>query len=90
MPAASPRNGAGEFSLLMGLVASAFAFFPIIGEFVAAPACVLAIGFGYVGIMRVERGLATNPGHAWLGIGFGSAAGFVTLLVFVATSDLLQ
>lgn len=88
MPAAPPRNGAGEFSLVMGIVAAAFSFFPIIGEFVAAPASVLAVVSGSIGIRRVEGGLATNPGVAWLGVGLGIAAGFMTLLVFVATSDI--
>ena len=83
-----PRNGAGEFSLVMGIVAAAFSFFPIVGEFVAAPASVLAVASGAVAISRVERGLATNPGRAWLGIGLGVAAGFMTLLVLVATSDI--
>lgn len=72
----------------MGIVAAAFSFFPILGEFVAAPASVLAVAAGSVGVSRVERGLATNAGVAWLGIVLGVAAGFMTLLVFVATSDL--
>ena len=88
MPPAPPRNGAGELSLVMGIVAVSFSFFPVIGEYVAAPAAVLAVVSGFVGIRRVERGLATNPGRAWLGIGLGVAAGFMILLVFVATSDI--
>ena len=88
MSAASPRNGAGELSLVMGIVAIAFSFFPILGEFVAAPASLLAVVTGSIGISRVERGLATNPGQAWLGIGLGVTAGFVTALVFAATSDI--
>lgn len=88
MPAAPRRNGAGEFSLVMGIVAAAFSFVPILGEFVAAPASALAVVSGAVGVRRVERGLATNPGEAWLGIGLGVAAGFMTLLMFVATYNL--
>jgi len=72
----------------MGMVAVVFSLFPIAGEFVAAPASVLAVVSGSVGVSRVERGVATNPGRAWLGIGLGVAAGFITLLVFVATSDI--
>ena len=72
----------------MGIVAVAFSFFPIVGEFMAAPASVLAVVSGSVAISRVERGLATNPGRAWVGIGLGVAGGFMTLLVFVATSDM--
>jgi len=88
MPAAPPRNGAGELSLVLGVVALAFSFLPIVGEFVAAPASVIAIVSGCIGISRVERGLATNPVPAWIGTGVGVAAGFITVLVFVATSDI--
>mgnify|MGYP006864795922 CR=1 FL=1 len=73
----------------MGLVAVAFAFFPFIGEMIAAPACVLAVVCGYVALVRVERGVATHEARAWWGIGLGLAAGFVTFLVYVASSDVL-
>jgi hypothetical protein len=89
MPEVPPRNGAAELSLLMGLVAAAFSFFPIIGELIAAPACVLAVVCGYVAISRVERGIATHEARAWWGIGLGLSAGFVTFLVFVASSDVM-
>jgi len=39
-----------------------------VGEFVAAPASVLAFISGVVGISQVERGIATNPGRACLGV----------------------
>ena len=35
MPAALPRNGAGELSMVMGIAVASFSFFPIIGELVA-------------------------------------------------------
>ena len=88
MPAAPPRNGAGELSLAMGVVAFSFSFLPIVGEFVATPASVLAVIAGSIGIIRAERGQATNPARAWCGIGLGVAGGVITLLVFAATSDL--
>lgn len=88
MPPVPPRNGAGELSLLLGVVAVVFAFFPIIGEFIAAPAAVLAVVLGYVGIGRVERGLASNQVGAWLGTGLGLLAAFIIVLVLAASSDL--
>ncbi len=88
MPAAPPRNGAGELSLVMGIVAFVFSFLPIVGEFIAAPAAVVAVIAGSVAIIRTERGQATNPAHAWCGIGLGVAGGAITLLVFAATSDI--
>lgn len=74
--------------MAMGIVAFAFSFLPIVGEFVAAPAAVLAVIFGFVAIIRVERGQATNPARAWCGIGLGATGGAITLLVFAATSDI--
>jgi hypothetical protein len=88
MPSAPPRNGAGEFALVMGIVAALFSIVPIVGEFVAAPASVLAVVLGCIGIKRADDGLATNPGQAWLGVGLGVAGGFVTLLVFAVTLDM--
>jgi len=88
MPATLPRNGAGDFSLAFGIVALAFSFFPIVGEFVAAPASAIAILLGCIGIRRVDRGFATNPVPAWSGVGLGVAGGLMTLLVFVASTDM--
>lgn len=86
MSPARTRNGAGELALIAGLVAAAFAVFPIIGEYVATPASAVAIIAGVIGIRRADRGVATNPGAAWFGLGLGVAAGFVTVLVYVATA----
>jgi hypothetical protein len=79
----------GEISLIVGVVAVAFSFFPVAGELVAAPAAVLAVVLGAVGLGRVDRGVADNPVQAWGGVGMGVLAGLMTLLVFVATSDLV-
>lgn len=87
MPPATLRNSAGELALIAGLLAAAFAFFPIIGEYVATPASVVAVVAGVIGIRRADRGLASNPGVAWIGVGLGVAAGLVTVLVYVATAQ---
>ena len=62
-----PRNGLGGASFVLGVVALVFAFVPIVGEFVAAPAALLAVVFGLVGLGRVWRGVATNGGEAAAG-----------------------
>lgn len=85
MSPAPARNGVGEFALVAGIVAIVFSIVPIVGEFVAAPASVMAFTAGCLGINRVDRGVATNPGPAWLGLGFGVVAGFITVLMLVAT-----
>lgn len=88
MASAPYRNGVGELALIFGIVAVVFSIVPIIGELVAAPTALLAVLTGCVGIRRVDRGLASNPGPAWLGTWLGVAAGFITVLVYVATLDL--
>lgn len=90
MPTPPAKNGAGEFALIAGIVALACSVVPIVGEFVSAPAAVVAIAAGWIGINRVDRGLATNPGAAWIGLALGVLAGFITALVLLATSNVGQ
>jgi hypothetical protein len=80
-----PRNGLGGASFVLGVVALVFAFVPIVGEFVAAPAALLAVVFALVGLGRVWRGVATNGGEAAAGSLLGVVAGLVLLLVLAAT-----
>lgn len=80
-----PRNGLGGGALFTGVLALAFAFIPIVGEFVAAPASVLAIVLGLIGFNRAEKGLATDGGRALTGAVLGLVAGLVVFLVFIAT-----
>jgi hypothetical protein len=58
---------------------------PIVGEFVAAPAGLLAVVFGLVGLGRVWQGVATNGGKAAAGSALGVVAGLVLALVLAAT-----
>lgn len=83
--APQPRNGLGALALLVGAVALAFAFVPVIGEFVAAPAAVSAVVLGMLGLGRADRGQATNAGQALTGGILGLTAGFIVFLVFIAT-----
>lgn len=84
-PAPPPRQGLGGPALLIGSIALVFAFVPIIGEFVAAPAAVVAIVVGFIGFERAERGEAHDGGKALAGGLMGVAAGFVVFLMFLAT-----
>lgn len=83
-PRSPPRNGVGGAAMVSGVVAVVFAFVPIVGEFVAVPAALLAIALGLIGLGRVERKVATNGGEALAGCILGVVAGFVLFLVFVA------
>lgn len=79
------RNGAGDAALTTGIVAVLFVFVPVVGDFVAVPAAVLAIGLGLIGTRRAERGLASNAGQALVGTVLGAAAAAMQMVVLIAT-----
>jgi len=81
----SPRNGWGTAALACAVVALVIGFVPILGDFVAIPLSVAAIGAGVVGLLRAEDGLATNPGTAVAGILLGVVAGLLSFLTIVST-----
>ena len=79
------RNGAGNTALVAGIAALVFAFIPLIGDYVAVPAGVLAVACGWIGLCRDEDGVATNGRDAMIGAALGGAALFVVFLTFAAT-----
>lgn len=82
-----PMNGWGTGAVVCALVALVVGVVPIVGDLVALPLSVVAVGCGIRGLTRVEDGLATNPRTAWAGVLLGSIAGllsFLTLLVVLA------
>lgn len=81
-----PRNRLGGAALVLGVVALVFAFVPIVGEFVAAPAALLAIVLGLIGLDRVMRGIATNTAEALIGSILGFVSGFILFLIYAASS----
>ncbi|WP_194837253.1 hypothetical protein [Nocardia sp. XZ_19_369] len=80
------RNGLGTTALVAGIVSVVFAFVPIVGELVAAPAAVVALVCGWIGFDRADRGLATNRGEAIVGSALPVLSIFVMFLVFAATT----
>ncbi|MEV0219044.1 hypothetical protein [Streptomyces sp. NPDC050704] len=84
-PGAAPRNGPGDTSLIMGIVALLGSFVPVIGDFVAAPLGLLALLLGGLGIWHNERGRATNFGPSLIGATLGVLALFIVLLMFAVT-----
>jgi len=81
----APRNQLGRAALMLGLLAWVFAFVPVVGELVAAPAALAAIVFGLLGLRRADQGVATNTGEAVTGVLLGTASGLVMLLVLAVT-----
>lgn len=90
-PAApAPRNGLGIAALVVGIVALALAWIPLVG-FVGLVAVVL----GIIALSRVRRGLATNRGVSITGVVLGAVAvvaaiGWVVLLVVAVNNDTVR
>ncbi|SDU73498.1 hypothetical protein [Jiangella alkaliphila] len=85
-PATKPRpRGLGGPALFTGVLALVFAFVPIVGEFVALPAAVVAITLGLIGWDRAERGLTDDGARALTGGVLGLLAGLIVFFVFLAT-----
>jgi hypothetical protein len=64
-------------ALVIGLV-------PMIGDVIAVPLSVAAVGCGARALFLVEDGLATNPGIAWVGIVLGFVAALLSVLTLVS------
>lgn len=86
-PIPSPRNGAGSAALVLGVVAIAFTFIPIVGDFIAIPAAIGAVIMGLIGFDRADQGSATNRRDAIVGISLGVVALLIALIVFAATQS---
>lgn len=81
----SYRNGAGSTSLIAGVVAAVASFVPLVGGVITIAAALVALVCGWVGVKRVDEGVASNQRDSLIGIGLGLAALFVAFLVFAAT-----
>lgn len=78
------RNGAGDAAFTMGVLAMVFVFVPIVGDFVALPSAVGAVLLGVLGVVRAERGVATNPAKALTGALLGVVSAFITFVTLAA------
>lgn len=70
----------------MGIVALVSSFVPVIGDFAAAPAGILAVVLGSVGIRRCEKETASNFGESLTGAVLGAVAVLVIVLMFAVTA----
>jgi uncharacterized membrane protein len=69
---------------VLAVVALVVGLVPMVGDIVALPVAVAAMGCGARGLLLAEDGLATNPGMAWAGILVGLVAGLLSLLTLVS------
>ncbi len=79
------RNGLGYIALVAGIVAALTAFVPIVGDFVSVPAGIVAVVSGWTGLLRIEKGLATNHVETVVGTVLGTGALFVVFIIFAAS-----
>ncbi|MFD3748070.1 hypothetical protein [Nocardia sp. NPDC058633] len=80
-----PRNGVGLAALVLGIIACAVSFVPVVSEFVAAPAGIGAVAAAFVGWDRIDNGVATNRADTIAGGVLGAVALTVSALVYLAT-----
>ncbi|QZY52369.1 hypothetical protein [Leucobacter tenebrionis] len=67
---------------MFGIIAAACALIPIVGDFIAVPCAVLALGFGLLGIRRHETGRPAQVVRATIGTVLGLLALFVVGILF--------
>lgn len=82
-----PGDRFGDWALSLGLAGLVSGFVPVIGDFVSAPAAVLAMVLGLVGVRRYETHQAARVAPAVGGAVLGAMAIALTLIVLVATSE---
>jgi hypothetical protein len=80
-PATAPRNGYGTTALVLGNVGLLLCWVPVIGPILGA----LGVLLGIFGLMRANRGEATNRGAATAGIVLGGIATLIGIIVTAAT-----
>lgn len=83
-----PMNGWGTAALVAAVLALVVGLVPILGDLIALPISVVAVGCGVRGLMLIEDGLATNTATTMAGVLVGSIAGllsFLALLAVIAT-----
>ena len=83
-PRPSPPGGAGQIALILGVVAIALMFVPVVGEFVTIPAAIGAVIAGVIGFDRYDRGLASSRWDAVLGACLGVLVLLTTLVLLAA------
>ncbi|WP_158888190.1 DUF4190 domain-containing protein [Amycolatopsis anabasis] len=81
-PVPQPKNGLGTAGFVLGLVGLLFSFIPVIG-LIAWPLVILGLIFSIIGLLRANKGEATNKGLSIAGIAV-SAIGLVVCVLWVA------
>jgi hypothetical protein len=81
-PVMPPKNGLGTAGFVLGLVGLLLSFIPLIGV-VAWPLVILGLVFSILGLVRANKGVATNKGMSIAGLVL-SAIGLVVCIAWLA------
>lgn len=76
------RNGLGTAGFVLGLIGLIFSIIPVVG-IIAWPLVILGLIFGTLGVLRVNKGEASNKGLAIAGV-VVSAIGLVICILWAA------
>lgn len=80
-----PRNGLGSAAVTAGVVALLFGFVPVAGDFIALPASLIAVVTGAGGVIRADKGTATNWGASFTGLMLGLASLLIMFVMFTVS-----
>ncbi|MBO1750361.1 hypothetical protein J4G33_00930 [Actinotalea sp. BY-33] len=80
----APQGRAGEWALSSGIVGLVGSVVPVVGEVVAAPASLLAVGLGLLGLRQYETRRADHVVPAVVGTILGGLGLALTIIVVVA------
>lgn len=80
-----PDDPIGERALAAGIAAFVASFVPVIGDFVAVPAALVAFVLGVIGIRRFEAGRAARVAAAVSGTILGAVTSLMIVVVLAAT-----
>ncbi|GAA5111269.1 MmpS family transport accessory protein [Haloechinothrix salitolerans] len=81
-PRPANRNGLGTAGFVLGLIGLIFSVIPVVGV-IAWPLVILGLIFGILGVLRVNKGEASNKGLAIAAV-VVSAVGLVICILWVA------
>ena len=80
----APKNGLGNASFVLGIIAAVFSCIPIAGLIVGLPCALVGLGVGLGGVHRIFKNQSTNKVLTWIGVGLSLLAIVLAIIVEVA------
>jgi cytochrome oxidase assembly protein ShyY1 len=80
----APKNGLGNASFVLGIIATVFSWIPIAGFIVGLPCALVGLGVGLGGVHLIFKNQSTNKVLTWIGVGLSLLAIVLVIIVQVA------